>query len=65
MKKEGSSLDLATAISLLKGEGALEADTNGVIFLGELALNGDLRPVRGKLERRIDDLLAELWCYGQ
>lgn len=49
VKKEGSSLDLATAISLLKGEGALEADTNGVIFLGELALNGDLRPVRGVL----------------
>ena len=49
VKKEGSALDLATAISLLKGEGALEADTNGVIFLGELALNGELRPVRGVL----------------
>lgn len=49
VKKEGSALDLATAISLLKGEGALIADTNGVIFLGELALNGDLRPVRGVL----------------
>ncbi len=49
VKKEGSALDLATAISLLKGEGALEADTNGIIFLGELALNGELRPVRGVL----------------
>ena len=33
VKKEGSALDLATAISLLKGEGALEADTNGMIFI--------------------------------
>lgn len=49
VKKEGSSLDLATAVSLLKGEGALLADTDGIIFLGELALNGDLRPVRGVL----------------
>lgn len=49
VKKEGSALDLATAISLLKGEGALKADTNGIIFLGELALNGELRPVRGVL----------------
>lgn len=49
VKKEGSSLDLATAVSLLKGEGALQADTDGIIFLGELALNGDLRPVRGVL----------------
>lgn len=49
VKKEGSSLDLATAISLLKGEGALDQNTDGIIFLGELALNGELRPVHGVL----------------
>lgn len=49
VKKEGSSLDLATAVAILKGSGALEADTDGVIFLGELALSGELRPVRGVL----------------
>ena len=58
VKKEGSALDLATAISLLKGEGALEANTNGIIFLGELALNGELRPVRGVLPAVITKRLS-------
>ena len=49
VKKEGTALDLPIAISLLKAEGALVADVDDVIFLGELALNGDLRPVRGVL----------------
>lgn len=49
VKKEGTALDLPIAISLLKAEGMLAADVEGIIFLGELALNGDLRPVRGVL----------------
>ncbi|MBQ9728611.1 MAG: YifB family Mg chelatase-like AAA ATPase [Clostridia bacterium] len=49
VKKEGSSFDLPVAISLLLAYGVLEADVNGYIFLGELALNGDLRPVTGVL----------------
>ncbi|MBQ9117644.1 MAG: YifB family Mg chelatase-like AAA ATPase [Clostridia bacterium] len=49
VKKEGTALDLPIAVSLLKAEGDLVADVDGVIFLGELALNGDLRPVRGVL----------------
>ena len=49
VKKEGSAFDLPVAISLLLGYGTLEANVDGMIFLGELALNGDLRPVSGVL----------------
>lgn len=49
VKKEGSSFDLPVAISLLLAYGALEANVEGVVFLGELALNGDLRAVTGIL----------------
>ncbi|MBQ7923909.1 MAG: YifB family Mg chelatase-like AAA ATPase [Clostridia bacterium] len=49
VKKEGSSFDLPVAVSLLKASGALQAETENTVFLGELALNGDLRPVTGVL----------------
>lgn len=49
LKKEGASFDLAVAVSLLKAsEQLVGADVN-YVFVGELALNGDLRPVRGLL----------------
>ena len=50
IRKEGASFDLAIAISLLKAsEQLVGANVDGVVFLGELALNGDLRPVSGLL----------------
>ena len=49
VKKEGSAFDLPVAISLLCAYGELQADITGIIFLGELALNGELRPVTGVL----------------
>ena len=50
IKKEGASFDLAIAISLLKASEQLVAgDVRGFVFLGELALNGDLRPISGLL----------------
>ncbi|MDE7158489.1 MAG: magnesium chelatase, partial [Clostridiales bacterium] len=50
LKKEGASFDLAIAISLLKAsEQLIGADVKDVVFLGELALNGDLRPIGGLL----------------
>ena len=49
VKKEGSSFDLPVAIALLLAYGSIEANVEGIIFLGELALNGDLRPVTGVL----------------
>ncbi len=49
VKKEGSSFDLPVAISLLLAYGELKADISEYILLGELALNGDIRPVSGVL----------------
>ncbi|MBQ7949061.1 MAG: ATP-binding protein, partial [Clostridia bacterium] len=49
VKKEGSSFDLPVAISLMLGYGTLQAEVEGTVFLGELALNGDLRPISGVL----------------
>ncbi len=49
VKKEGSSFDLPVAISLLLAYGVLCANVCEYVFLGELALNGDLRPVAGVL----------------
>ena len=49
VKKEGSAFDLPIAVSLLLAYGVLEADVSGYVFLGELALNGDLRPISGVL----------------
>ena len=49
IKKEGSQYDLPIAISLLKASDQLLSPTDGIIFLGELALDGALRPVTGIL----------------
>ena len=50
LKKQGASFDLAIAISLLKAsEQLVGTKLDDIVFLGELALNGDLRPVNGLL----------------
>ena len=50
LKKEGAGFDLAIAVSLLKAsEQLLGADVKDIVFLGELALTGDLRPISGLL----------------
>ena len=50
LRKMGSSYDLATAVGLLAADGAVEASTlSDVLLVGELALDGALRPVTGVL----------------
>ncbi|MDE7454068.1 MAG: YifB family Mg chelatase-like AAA ATPase [Clostridia bacterium] len=49
LKKEGSHYDLPLAISILKASDQLSCDTDGIVFLGELALDGALRSVTGIL----------------
>jgi magnesium chelatase family protein len=50
IKKEGSSFDLPIAIGLLSAIGLIESDMlNDTVFLGELSLDGKLRPVKGAL----------------
>jgi magnesium chelatase family protein len=49
LRKEGPAYDLPIAIGLLLASGQVVADVEGAVFLGELALDGTLRPVRGVL----------------
>lgn len=49
-RKAGTGFDLPIAVGLLVALGALPADTvHGLVFLGELGLDGAIRPVRGVL----------------
>ncbi|MCR4279196.1 MAG: YifB family Mg chelatase-like AAA ATPase [Candidatus Zambryskibacteria bacterium] len=48
-KKEGPSFDLAMALSYLLANEEVNFDPEGKLFLGELSLDGKLRPVRGVL----------------
>lgn len=49
LKKEGPLFDLPIAISYLLAAKEVVADVSKIIFIGELALDGKLRPVRGVL----------------
>lgn len=49
LKKEGPLFDLPIAIAYLIAAGEVKADVGGTLFLGELALDGTVRPVRGML----------------
>jgi magnesium chelatase family protein len=50
IRKEGSAFDLPMAISILAASGQLQIERlNGVGILGELALDGKIRPIRGAL----------------
>ena len=49
VKKEGSSLDLALALGVLKATAQLIAETDDTVFIGELSLDGSLRRVNGVL----------------
>lgn len=49
LKKEGTQLDLPIAISLLSSMGVINYDHDEYIFLGELALDGRIAPIRGAL----------------
>ncbi|MHB1118152.1 MAG: YifB family Mg chelatase-like AAA ATPase [Minisyncoccota bacterium] len=56
LKKEGSHYDLAIALAYLAASGEASFDPTKKLFLGELSLDGKLRPIRGTL------LLAEAAC---
>jgi len=49
-RKEGNHLDLAIALALLAAHGALAAESlAGRLLVGELGLDGSIRPIRGAL----------------
>jgi len=47
--KEGGRFDLAIALGVIKASGGFDWPSHGIEFLGELALSGELRPIRGAL----------------
>lgn len=51
IKKEGSALDLPIAVGILAASGQIEntPDIDKYIFLGELSLDGRIKPVKGAL----------------
>lgn len=49
LKKEGSIYDLPVLIAILKASGQLKSDLNDSIFVGELSLDGRVRPSGGIL----------------
>lgn len=54
VKKEGSAFDLPMALGILAATGLVDRDGySGYLFLGELALDGLLRPVKGVLPMAI------------
>ncbi len=74
VKKEGTALDLPVALGILASAGDVPAESlDSVLAVGELALSGDLRPVRGALSlaslaRSLDRTLllprASAWQAG-
>ena len=49
LKKEGSSYDLAMAVAILAKEEIIKEPASDTAFIGELSLDGSLRPVNGIL----------------
>lgn len=49
LKKEGPLFDLPMALAYLSASHGITCNPAGKIFIGELSLNGELRPVRGIL----------------
>jgi magnesium chelatase family protein len=49
IKKEGTFLDLPIALGFLLSSKQIHFNPENKLFLGELSLNGDLRPIRGAL----------------
>ena len=53
-RKEGPIYDLPLLVALLKATGQLNVNTDDCVFVGELSLSGELRPIRGVLSMAIE-----------
>jgi magnesium chelatase family protein len=49
LKKEGPAFDVAIALAYLLASGDIAFKPTGKLFLGELSLDGELRPIKGVL----------------
>lgn len=52
-KKEGAVYDLPILLSILTASGQLKTDTEKNVFIGEVSLDGQIRPVNGVLAMAI------------
>jgi magnesium chelatase family protein len=63
IKKEGSAFDLPIAVGMLIAEGILTQEmVDGYLIVGELALDGRVKPVRGALSMAV--LAKKAVCRG-
>lgn len=57
IRKEGSSFDVAIAIGVLVAQGYVSrSSVDGLMFLGELSLDGSIKPVQGAIPAAIEVL---------
>lgn len=54
LKKEGSAYDLPIALGILQASGQIHCTLQNYIILGELSLDGTLRPIKGTLPIAIE-----------
>ncbi len=52
-KKQGSNFDLPIAIAILKATGQVDVDLESIAIVGELSLDGKVRPVKGAISMAI------------
>ncbi|MBI4543219.1 MAG: YifB family Mg chelatase-like AAA ATPase, partial [Gemmatimonadetes bacterium] len=63
VRKEGSAFDLPIALGVLAATGQVELGAlHGYVVLGELGLDGEIRPVRGALSMAV--AAAQAGCVG-
>ncbi|MBI3120220.1 MAG: ATP-binding protein, partial [Candidatus Kerfeldbacteria bacterium] len=53
-RKEGASLDCAIALGILTEMGVISPVSSDIVVLGELALNGSVRPIQGAIRIALD-----------
>ncbi|RMG40577.1 MAG: ATP-binding protein [Candidatus Dadabacteria bacterium] len=53
MKKEGASFDLPIAVAILRASGQVKCNFDNISVLGELALDGSVKPIRGAIAHAI------------
>ncbi len=52
-KKQGSNFDLPIALAILNATGQTDIDLNSIAIVGELSLDGKVRPVKGTISMAI------------
>ena len=62
LKKDGSAFDLPIALGCMVANGSCRAERDDIMFVGELSLDGRLRPVRGALA--LAECARDLGCSG-